>query len=508
MKDKINETKSQIILATSLVPSNIENQKKAVESWVKLGFRVISLNCKEEKENLIEHFPNVEFIEVKRDGRNEYGKPYVYFDDFMEYFQKCTAQICGIINSDIHLLGVDKEFNNFIFKEAYDSLVFGSRVDVDTLDNLKGIMYNGYDYFFFDKKLSFIYPKENFCIGQPVWDIWIVFMPLLKDIKVKKIIDPIAYHIKHRLNWNDETCIRLFQKILNKYLGHKLECNSKLFNDINFKKFRRNIDNSPEAIFYKNHNNNQRILVVYDDCNAIRETSVTYSSITNQSYKNIRIINAKRDKFDINYVDEELIYFISEGVVLDKNFFKIIVNDIKDYDCTISGITLQDDYESIFQDIYLIEGTSIISNMVQLIKACIIFKTDFLKKCSFDINNLSKYNIGFIGKALVRVDYYEYVKSRINKFKPKNLFIYGAGEHTKKLLNYIDFSEFNLEGIIDKNESLEGIKVNQYQVFHPTKIQELKFDYILISSKAFEKEIYDELSKKINKEKIIRLYFN
>ena len=85
-------------------------------------------NCLEEYEAIKESFQDVDFKIVKRDGRHRFGKPYVYFDDIMEYFSGCDYDICGIINSDIHLLGVDNKFNEYIYEEARDSFVYGNRV--------------------------------------------------------------------------------------------------------------------------------------------------------------------------------------------------------------------------------------------------------------------------------------------------------------------------------------------------------------------------------------------
>ena len=50
----------QLIL-TTLSPTNIENQKLAVSSWLRLGYNVKSINSKSDIENLKMHF-NIEFI--------------------------------------------------------------------------------------------------------------------------------------------------------------------------------------------------------------------------------------------------------------------------------------------------------------------------------------------------------------------------------------------------------------------------------------------------------------
>lgn len=62
-----------ITIATSIAPKNIENQKLATESWVKCGFKVVSVNIKQEIKQLRSQFPHVTFHEAKRDARKETG---------------------------------------------------------------------------------------------------------------------------------------------------------------------------------------------------------------------------------------------------------------------------------------------------------------------------------------------------------------------------------------------------------------------------------------------------
>lgn len=194
-----------ITIATSLAPGkNLDNQKKVINSWCKMGFKCVSINAPDEIAKLEQDFPNIEFVVAYRDARTEFGKPYIYFDDFLAYFAGSDSHICGIVNSDIYLLG--EKFHPFISKEAVDSLVYGSRIDIKALDNLQGKLYEwGFDYFFFDRKIITNYPKSDFCIGLPWWDYWIILVPILCEIPVKKVTALVAYHVKHKNGWNKES---------------------------------------------------------------------------------------------------------------------------------------------------------------------------------------------------------------------------------------------------------------------------------------------------------------
>lgn len=203
-----------ITIATSLAPGKeIEVQREAIFSWEKNGFTVISINCEEEVAFLKPYFPTVEFIQIFKDGRNQYGKPYVYVDDILNSLAKRESGICGIVNSDIHF--TKKKLYSFLLKEAVGSFVYGCRIDVEELINGRGkVIKEGFDYFFFDKSVIASYPSSALCMGLPCWDYWAVLVPLFSGIPVKKIMTPHAYHIEHNVNWNNETSKSLFYYLL------------------------------------------------------------------------------------------------------------------------------------------------------------------------------------------------------------------------------------------------------------------------------------------------------
>ncbi len=204
----------QITIATSLAPGkNLEIQREAVNSWKQLGFAVLSINCAEEAAVLELAFPDIEFVEVARDARIQFGRPYIYFDDIMACLWERGSDLCGIVNSDIYFL--KNEFYSFLTKEGSDSFVYGSRIDIESFTHLNGrVIQDGFDYFFFDKKVIAMYPASQFCMGMPCWDYWAVLSPLFAGVPMKKVITSHAYHIIHKVNWNNTISNRLFQELL------------------------------------------------------------------------------------------------------------------------------------------------------------------------------------------------------------------------------------------------------------------------------------------------------
>lgn len=192
-----------IIVATSIAPFEIEKQQLAVQTWLELGFSVISLNIRDEINQLQSSFEGVKFHEVKRDARKQYGKPLVYVNDLLKYLQGCEAEVCGIVNSDIHLRA-DKDFVSYIYRQTKGSTLFASRIDIDSIESVGGELYGyGFDMFFFDRDLLHHFPDcDTFCLGIPWWDYWLPCIALKKELNPKYLQDTVAYHVQHPINYS------------------------------------------------------------------------------------------------------------------------------------------------------------------------------------------------------------------------------------------------------------------------------------------------------------------
>jgi len=202
--ESTRQIRPAVTVATSIAPKEIEKQQAAIGTWLDLGMRVRSVNSAEEIRLLQPHFPEVTFVAAARDSREFNGRPLIYFDDILKSLDTDGSGTCGIINSDIHLRA-DGGFLEFIAREARNSFVYGSRMDIESADHSTGTYYdNGFDFFFFDREAIGLYPPTSFAIGATWWDYWIVSVPLLRRYPVKKITSPVAFHVEHPRNWSQE----------------------------------------------------------------------------------------------------------------------------------------------------------------------------------------------------------------------------------------------------------------------------------------------------------------
>ncbi len=202
LSDGVEATPPRIV--TSIAPRGIEHQQRALASWRRLGFEVVSLNCGEEIGVLRPDFPDVEFVEVTKDGRAETGRPLVYLDDILDYFRRRDDAICGIVNSDIELED-DPVFADIVRREAADGLVYGSRIDFEDTGTRSGTVYRGgYDFFFFPRAYLDHYRGSGLMLGMPWWDYWLPVSTLLRGGIAKRLEGSFAFHEDHETNYSEE----------------------------------------------------------------------------------------------------------------------------------------------------------------------------------------------------------------------------------------------------------------------------------------------------------------
>jgi len=198
---RLDKKMSKITIATSIVPRNFETQRVAINSWLHLGFKVISLNSAEEAAIVAQNFPDIPIKIVNRTAESTTGRPYVFFDDVCSAMSEVQTEICGIVNSDI-LFRAGSDFIDFIVETVSDGLLFGARIDVGSMSNFDGEKFiYGFDYFFFSKRVLKVFPESGFCLGVPWWDYWAPFVPLVKGFPCKELISPVAFHLWHETKW-------------------------------------------------------------------------------------------------------------------------------------------------------------------------------------------------------------------------------------------------------------------------------------------------------------------
>lgn len=199
-----------MLIVTSLMYSKdtyeLEKQKKAMQTWENMGFRVLSCNVKEEIKLLKPIFSQVDFVELPRSGKEITGKPFPFIYDMLQVLEvniKENNEICGIINSDIFIKNLPKEAIEQYLRENKNTILILHRYDVDDEKDTAGEYYfSGIDAFFFYGEYLSVFEDKGFMLGRPEWDHWFLGEAVKAGMKVKEIKNKIAFHIKHKQRWS------------------------------------------------------------------------------------------------------------------------------------------------------------------------------------------------------------------------------------------------------------------------------------------------------------------
>lgn len=207
-KNLITPQKSPVLIATSIVlTADISSQQRAIDSWLKAGFAVVSLNRPEDIAALKLDFPNIPFIAVANNTPEKYRTAHVSMNDLLDYLHHSGAAICGIVEPDVCLYGSD--LAAYLAKEAVNCLVYQEKTGIGAIQNFEGTAFPGWGCVFFDRQLIVNYPSNDFSLDQPWWDYWSILLPIIRKIPVKRITTPFAYHIAHAEHYDIEAMLTL-----------------------------------------------------------------------------------------------------------------------------------------------------------------------------------------------------------------------------------------------------------------------------------------------------------
>jgi 2-O-methyltransferase len=218
LSKKNNEKKrDEIIFCTSISPSKESEarQVKAIESWINAGIPVYSVNAKTEIKPLIKIYPGVIFLATD-DVVNVGVKSYIRINTILEFIKKIDCETVCIINSDIEFAESGDLFGK-LKQKARDGLVIARRYNYDVEHGDAKMEQGGIDIFAFAKKYIDIIPKEEYCLGQPVWDYWFPLMFSENNIQIYYIDQPLFYHKKHQLGWSRQVWAKNLTRIGKQY---------------------------------------------------------------------------------------------------------------------------------------------------------------------------------------------------------------------------------------------------------------------------------------------------
>ena len=199
-------------VVTSFMPRRIEAQRAALQSWRAAGLSVVSVNSRSEAAAVREHFPDVTFKLIDRPIEDIRGRPFVPIRAMIQAAKELSADICGIVNSDIEFRG-DGSFFDLVRREAPGALVFGNRIDVADAAARSGKAFrNGYDFFFWSRENSDLLEETPMVLGLPWWDFWLPLHAHSQGLKTKRVVTSAMIHLVHPIGWDTPNFVKMGQR--------------------------------------------------------------------------------------------------------------------------------------------------------------------------------------------------------------------------------------------------------------------------------------------------------
>lgn len=315
------EIDNRIVIGTSISPFDIDKQKECINSWLRSGFRVVSYNCEAEIILLKEKFSDmdVEFVKIQRSAVEFCGKELPFIQDILDGVSVISKVVCGYFNSDIYFDNLTEDIYKYIYDESKESLIVVHRNEIDSLNDIKmmdwNINFDGIDGFFVDKqKARGLY--ENWAFVQTVWDTFLLIMCKNKGVPVKTLLNPIAFHKRHKVRWNFERTQKTYDAVIKKYYDGKKEGRREIFYD----KYNFLFEYSKSIVFCKSME--YKCLFVVEVLDKELE-----DSIKKQGLSNYKIVSTENE--DIHEYD--FIFKLKKEVVLIPSFCRFVFHLFETY---------------------------------------------------------------------------------------------------------------------------------------------------------------------------------
>lgn len=419
---------------------DLKNQLEAVRSWINIGFDVVSVNIKEEIKVLSSAFSEVEFIEPKRTGLKQYGKPIPYIFDMLQILEKKSGdcdEICGIINSDIYLRNLNRDDLQKVFVGQEETIVCFHRYDIDSRKDLDGEYYfSGIDAFFMQKKSIRIFRDSDCALSKPEWDHWVVYTAVKNQIRVREIKNAIAFHVRHRQRWTASESNAIGS-------GGKEDAHGEEYYDLTNRAM-EDLDNQlllgegvPEEVL--------RVEVsgggdIYLDKDIYRLAAIEMER---------HHAGAVKFPIGVGY------YKKTSADCKESGFYRI---------CAMHGDMEKED-------------------------AVYVYKSDG-----------DRHNCVQLGEIAAYVDF---MKTKI-AVELRRFYIYPAGRAGRMLLDCCLWNEKRPLGFVDKDKMLQGTTYKGTVICNPKVLKRTEeYDQVLLASNLYVDEIYKELINIVPKEKLI-----
>lgn len=204
------------MILTTISPANVQRQKIAIDSWLKLGYTVKSINSKSDIIKAKEFF-DIEFVETDKLG-TEFGKDYVRLNGITDLIDTD----CFVINSDIELT------HKLPLAVKGNSFTIYSRSDYADIHQRATKFPSGFDAFYITKEFAKQIPESKLVIGQCHWDYFLPIIAIRNNYHLFTPYKSGMYHKTHAIQYSLDKW-----RLTGKYFAQELGLSGNVLNDSN-----------------------------------------------------------------------------------------------------------------------------------------------------------------------------------------------------------------------------------------------------------------------------------
>jgi FkbM family methyltransferase len=178
----------------------VELQRSAVASWQAAGLSPYSFNHPSEIAVLAKAYPSVVFAPVEKTGASCFGRHFALIKSMLDWAVSANAPVM-ILNSDIELSLAPAELQR-ISLLSDDGICCFWRYNHNGDRSQAVIETCGIDGFLFHGRHVRGIADSFLSMGQPWWDYWLPFMFISRDLPLRFVEFPAAFHRNHAQRWS------------------------------------------------------------------------------------------------------------------------------------------------------------------------------------------------------------------------------------------------------------------------------------------------------------------
>lgn len=186
--------------------------RMCINSWKSAGYEVHSVNSGLEAGQVKAAYPDINVIEVPRDGMAVAGRPVVFLSDMLSLGVQRSSSSFAIANADVMILSdAGNALRGWVPHEGF---AISNRLEIfDLLGSNPKLHHAGVDFAILNTRDLAKIKFPDFLFGMPWWDCW---LPLalncvgVKGCKIKYNGIPVIAHLFHKDRWNSRDFLNNF----------------------------------------------------------------------------------------------------------------------------------------------------------------------------------------------------------------------------------------------------------------------------------------------------------